>query len=93
MNVESLESRIAPAAVFLNSTKARYTDVDGDAVMVTFSKPILTAANVNTVLVTSGKGLGDQLETIDLLVLAQPQDAKGTSITASRRSDDVPFLS
>ncbi len=42
-SLELLESRIAPA-VLLSHRVVLYSDVDGDTVTVTFSKPILTAA-------------------------------------------------
>jgi hypothetical protein len=90
--IEPLESRIAPAALFVSATKATYTDVDGDLVTVRFSEPVLTPANVNAVLITStpAGGLGDQLERIyfdasntaaegtDIKVRATPQEINGT---------------
>jgi hypothetical protein len=42
MSIELLENRIAPAALFLNSKSASFSDSDGDLVTVSFSKPILT---------------------------------------------------
>src|SRR6476659_2580849 len=64
--IEALEARIAPAAVFINATTATYNDTDGDHVTVKFSKPLLTVANVDTVLVTAASGVGEQLQMIDL---------------------------
>ncbi len=83
-SIELLESRIAPAAVFVNATTAKYTDVDGDDVLVKFSKPILTMANVTSVLLTTAaSGIGDQLQTIDLTGVAAT--AQGTSITVTAK--------
>jgi hypothetical protein len=50
MSIELLENRIAPAALFLNSKSASFSDSDGDLVTVSFSKPILTQANLASVL-------------------------------------------
>jgi hypothetical protein len=50
MSIELLENRIAPAALFLNSKSASFSDSDGDIVTVSFSKPILTQANLASVL-------------------------------------------
>jgi hypothetical protein len=76
--IEALEDRIAPAAIFINATTATYTDTNGDHVTVKFSKPLLTAGNVDNVLVTGASGLGEQLEMIDLTGVATA--AQGTSI-------------
>ena len=56
-SIELLESRIAPAAVFINSSTARCTDADGDSITVKFSKGILTQDNVDEVLIENGNGL------------------------------------
>ena len=53
-SIELLESRIAPAAVFINSSTARCTDADGDSITVKFSKGILTQDNVDEVLIENG---------------------------------------
>src|SRR5437667_6522488 len=83
--VETLESRDAPATM-VSPTKRTYQDKDGDSVSVTFSKPILTAANVNTVF-TLDSGFGavngnnnteEQLQKINLMGVAS---AAGTTIT------------
>jgi hypothetical protein len=79
--IEPLESRIAPAAIFVNATTGKYTDVDGDHVTAKFSKPILTSNNVTAVLQTTAVGVGDQLVAVDLAFLGAP--AAGTSITFS----------
>jgi hypothetical protein len=71
MSIELLENRIAPAAVFLNSKSASFSDSDGDIVTVSFSKPILTPANVASVI-SDGP-----TPAIDLTGL--PKDAKGLS--------------
>ena len=95
LTIEQLEARIAPALLigpraifpsstvtFVSATTATYTDVDGDLVTVKFSKSILTAANVATVLVTSPiDPTHDQLQTIDLTVPGLAKPAAGTTIT------------
>jgi hypothetical protein len=88
MNIEPLESRIAPAAIFVNGTTATYTDVDGDLVTVKFSKVVLTELNGSVVLLTSAVGaLGaEQLRTIDLPAAA---NAAGTNISVSAKPQDA----
>ena len=81
--IELLEPRIAPAAIFVNATTATYKDVDGDMVTVKFTKPILTSGNVTGVLVTTGAGLGDQLQTIDLTAAGIAVSPAGTNVTVS----------
>jgi hypothetical protein len=46
--LEALEQRDAPAAL-LGATQISYQDADGDSVLVTLSRPLLTATNVNAV--------------------------------------------
>jgi hypothetical protein len=84
-SLEALESRIAPASLqFVNPTTATYTDVDGDLVKVKFSKGILSAANVGSVLVTVPiDATHDQLQNIDLTVGTLAVPAAGTSITVT----------
>jgi hypothetical protein len=72
MSIELLENRIAPAALFLNSKSASFSDSDGDLVTVSFSKPILTQANLASVL-SDGP-----TPAIDLTGLGK--DAKGFSL-------------
>lgn len=48
LGVEPLESRRTPATL-VNATTVTYTDVDGDSVVIKFSKPVLTEANVTVV--------------------------------------------
>ncbi len=43
--------------MFVSPRIATYTDVDGDLVKVSFSKPILTVGNVGSVVVETGSGL------------------------------------
>ncbi len=78
--IELLEARIAPAAVFVSPTTAKYTDLDGDLVTVRFSKPILTSANLATILLTTASGGSD---TLDQIKLAGLTAASGTSISVS----------
>jgi hypothetical protein len=72
MSIELLENRIAPAAVFINSKSASFSEPDGDIVTVSFSKPILTQANLASVL-SDGP-----TPAIDLTGLGK--DAKGFSL-------------
>ncbi|MBC7965782.1 MAG: hypothetical protein H7Z17_07630, partial [Fuerstia sp.] len=80
---QSLETRVLPATL-VNPTTLTYQDIDGDDVSVTFSNPILTAANVNSVfLFNSGNVNGNntfpqQLRQIKVSDLAA---AAGTTIT------------
>ena len=80
--IELLENRIAPAAIFVSALMGAYTDEDGDTVFVRFSKPILTASNVATVLPTTAAGAGNHL---DKIVLAGIAGASGTDITVTAR--------
>ena len=80
--IETLEVRIAPAAVFVNATTATYTDVDGDLVTVKFSKSLLTPANLSNILGTSASGLGDHLDTISFTSVS---GSDGTNITVSAK--------
>jgi hypothetical protein len=86
LSVESLETRAVPATL-VNPRTVTYTDFDGDLVTVAFSKPVLTAANVDTVFRFDNRGVdGDnstpqQLQTIELL----SPGADGTSVRVSAR--------
>jgi hypothetical protein len=65
-----------PSARLVNSHAIAYTDIDGDQVVVTISKPVLTAGNVNAVFKFDNGGVGgpslngQQLQLIDLAALA-----------------------
>jgi hypothetical protein len=82
-SIECLEARIAPAAVFVNTTTATYTDGDGDLVTVKFTKPILTAptnttaSNVTDIVQVTGTSL----ELIDLSSVAAKAQGTGISVT------------
>src|SRR5262245_61609794 len=74
--VEALEERYA-LATLLGATTLSYRDKDGDLVAVSFSKPILTAANVNAIF-TFDSGAGavngsnakkEQLQKVNLTFL------------------------
>jgi hypothetical protein len=86
LNVERLADRIAPATL-VGSGKVTYQDVDGDTVTVTLSKPLLTAANVNSVFAfdvgtVNGSNAGrQQLRQIALTGIGAP--AAGTAVTVS----------
>ncbi len=74
MRLESLESRVAPAGVFL------YTDVDGDQVKVTSS----LGSNID--LVTAANVVGGQLRLLNLT----PAVFNNTNITVSVVGPHVP---
>jgi hypothetical protein len=67
-----------------------YQDVDGDSVTVKFTKPLLTAANVNSVFtfdagnVNGDNGAKQQLRRIDLTVLGTASNGTGISAIAQR---------
>ncbi len=79
---EALEGRRLPATL-IGTTQVKYQDIDGDDVTVTLSKPILTAANVNTIFtfdtgnVNGANTTKQQLRSINLLLAG----AQGTNIT------------
>src|SRR5262245_22935434 len=86
LGVETLERRDAPATL-VSGTRLTYRDCDGDSVSVTFSKPILTAANANTIFTFDTGGVDgnnstkQQLRAIDLTSLGAT--AKGVAITTA----------
>jgi hypothetical protein len=85
LSLEHLEPRNAPATL-VSPTKAIYQDVDGDVVTITFSKPILTPGDFNSVLQFFVPGVGGspgdgQLGLIDLTAVGAP--AAGTSIAVA----------
>src|SRR3954447_4057735 len=86
-SLELLETRIAPSTLaFINPTTATYTDPDGDAVTVKFTKPILSADNVGHVLVTAAvDATHDQLQRIDLTVGDLASTPQGTGITVTAK--------
>jgi hypothetical protein len=84
LTVEPLEARHAPATL-VGPTTVTYQDVDGDAVTVTLSRPVLTAANVGTVFVFNsafGTAGPQQLRTIDLHTTLGAA-AAGTTVTVT----------
>jgi hypothetical protein len=84
-SLELLEPRIAPASTLalVDAQTATYTDVDGDHVTVHFSKPILTSANLDTILETVPSGMGDELKLMDV---AGAPNASGTDITVTAKA-------
>lgn len=80
---QQLETRILPATL-VNPTTLTYQDIDGDNVAVTFSNPILAAANVNSIFafntgnVNGNNNVPQQLRSIKLSKVAA---ASGTTIT------------
>ena len=82
-SIELLEARIAPAAVFVNSSTATYDDVDGDHVTVKFTKPILTSGvggNLAAVFTFNAAGY---LADLDLTASTSP-DGTGVAFTVSK---------
>ena len=77
--IEPLESRIAPAVVFVNATTATYDDHDGDHVTVHFTKPILTGGNVATVFNFNAAG---DLARLDLT--GASSDGTGVAFTVAK---------
>ena len=82
MNIEPLESRIAPASVFVSATTATFDDVDGDHVTVKFSKPILTGGAGGNVASVVQVSAGGQLTLIELVGLGPAAQGTGISVTA-----------
>ena len=87
--LECLEPRDAPATL-VSGTTLTYRDADGDRVTVTFSRPVLTAGNVNTVFtcdIGSVDGTSDsrqQLRVIDLTGLGAAAAGAGVTTVAVR---------
>src|SRR5262245_28766999 len=86
LRLEHLERRDAPATlVGLNTVT--FQDADGDNATVTLSKPLLSAANVNSVFdfdagsVNGSNAVKQQLQRIDLTALGAA--AKGVSVIVS----------
>jgi hypothetical protein len=86
LSLECLENREVPATL-VNGSQFSYQDADGDLVVVTFSKPVLTAANANSVLlfdtgsVNGTNATRQQLRAMNLSVLADA--AKGINVTTT----------
>src|SRR5262245_24183438 len=89
LRLAPLESRDAPATL-VGLNKVTYQDADGDAVTVTFSKPILTAANVNTVFgfdtgtVNGSNAAPQQLRQIALTGIGVPATGASLAVMAVR---------
>src|SRR4051794_4974590 len=89
LRLEPLESRDAPATL-VGLNKVTYQDADGDNVTVTLSKPLLTAANVNTVFafdvgtVTGSNAGRQQLRQIALTGIGAPAAGTAVTVTAVR---------
>lgn len=89
--IEPLEARIAPATL-VNPTTVTFQDKNGDAVTVTISKPLFTAASVAKVFTfdsafSTGSAGGvnstpQQLELLDIAHLGQAAKGMNISITA-----------
>ena len=83
LRLHSLEARLAPAT-WVDTKTLSFQDVDGDAVTVAFSKPVLTDTNANDVfkfatgVVDQDNSAPQQLQTIDLTAFAN-----GIGVTVS----------
>ena len=85
--IEPLEARIAPATL-VNPTTVTFQDKNGDAVTVTISKPLFTAASVAKVFtfdtgsVNGSNTALQQLETLNITALGAAASGMNISITA-----------
>jgi hypothetical protein len=85
LEMECLEAREVPATM-LSPTMLTYQDIDGDSVQVMFSRPVLTAANVNSVFsfntgnVNGSNALKQQLKAINLTGMPT---AAGTDVSVT----------
>lgn len=84
--IEPLEPRIAPANLVVNlaGTRATWTDVDGDLVTLTSSKPVLDETDFHF-LTPGPDDLGFQLAWLDL----STDFATGAALTFSARRDPI----
>lgn len=91
--LEPLEARLAPAQV-LSPTRLTYQDKDGDMVVVSFTKPILSAADPNSIFrFDSGAGAvngetstPEQLQRIDLTVTPVESIGVGVAVRVVRKA-------
>src|SRR5262245_29560847 len=85
-SIELLETRIAPAQL-LSPFTFSYTDVDGDNVVVKFTKPILTEANFDSRILLSNGGLAgtgaQSLSTLELAMLGAEFNGLGINIKST----------
>lgn len=85
LRLYALEDRATPATL-VSPTVLTYQDPDGDSVRVSFSKPILSSANADTIFafdtgsVNGNNAVGQQLRAINLSNLVA---AKGTDIAVA----------
>ena len=94
LRLERLETREVPATL-VSPTTLTYQDFDGDDVKVVFSKPILGSTMIansiftfDTSNVSGGNATKQQLQTIDLTVLAVGVTT-GTTITTTATRNAV----
>lgn len=91
LEVIELEDRCVPANV-LSPSSLIYQDKDGDSVLVSFTKPVLSAGNPNSIFVfDSGAGAvngntstPEQLQRIDLTTVLAAAVGTGITITSTR---------
>src|SRR5262245_25824536 len=81
-SIEPLEPRIAPAKL-LSGSMFTYTDIDGDNVVVKFTKPFLTEANFGTFVSISGGLAGTGPQTLSALLLFTAPNGIGCTLTAT----------
>ena len=67
-------------AVYVNTKTAAYTEPDGDRITITFTQPILTPANIDSIFKTAIVGTGYTLQKLDLTAVP---GAAGTGLTIS----------
>lgn len=86
-SIEALEARIAPATLLPGGKVVTFTDIDGDAVTVKFSKSVLTAGNVGGIFAFSGSTFASTgKQKLSALLLANlGAAANGVDITVSAK--------
>jgi hypothetical protein len=86
-SIEALEDRIAPATLLPGGKVVTFTDIDGDNVVVKFSKPILTGANVSSIFIFNnafGDGGPQSLNSLVLRDLGLAANGVDVTVTAHR---------
>jgi hypothetical protein len=89
-SVEALEDRIAPATLLPGGKAVTFTDIDGDNVVVKFSKPILTDANVSSIFVfnTTFNDTGPQ-SLMSLVLRDLGPEANGINVTVKAQRSAI----
>lgn len=97
--LETLETRLAPATL-VNAKTVTFQDVAGNSATVSFNKPVLTAANVDTVLkfdaglVNGDNNVAQRLEKVDLtgLIGGLALSISGADTNGNPTAVDVGFI-